>query len=204
MEQPDWNKNDLFDGANSLFKYVEQKTQESIQWYLIKKNPKKTVSIILRCLAIIFTSIGGLIPLIASAKSDSVLWGIQFNQFGYISLLIAASCVGFDKFFGLSSSWMRFMSISLVLEKHLQDLQLEWSLLHLKYINQQNQSVELIEHMVNRLREFSFMINALVEKETKEWIAEFQTNLAQLENNTKQKLIAGRPEHIEIKEHKST
>lgn len=203
MKQPDWDKNDLIAGANILFQYVEKKTQESIQWYLTKKKPKKNASITLKCLTIIFTSIGGLIPLIASAKEDPLLLGIQFNQFGYICLLIAASCVGFDKFFGLSSSWMRFMSTSLILEKHLQDFQLEWSLLQLKYINQQSQSFELIEQMINRLREFSFMVNALVEKETKEWIVEFQTNLAQLENNTKQQSVAGRA-NAEIKECKTT
>ncbi len=186
MEQPDWDKNDLIAGVNNLFKYVENKTQESIQWYLTKKNPKKTASVALRGVAIIFTSIGGLIPLISPAKGDFLLWGIQLNQFGYICLLIAASCVGFDKFFGLSSSWMRFMSTSLILEKHLQDFQLEWSLLQLQYRNQQDQSFELTGQMIDRLREFSFMVNALVEKETKEWILEFQTNLAQLENNTKQ------------------
>jgi hypothetical protein len=192
-KNPNLNNESVFDTLDTLYTNVDNKTTELINWYHTQKKSKKAGSLTLRFVAIIFTSIGGLIPIIAAAKQDIDLFGLPFSQFGYICLAIAAAAIGFDKFFGFSSSWMRFMKTSLVLEKELQDFQLVWSLLHFKVKNIDT-SPELIEEMINRLREFSYLVNSKVEEETQQWISEFQSNLIILEGTSNKKKQRSRSE----------
>lgn len=53
-------------------------------------------------LAIVFAGFGRLCPLLQSFDP-------YFDQLGYVSLGLVAAFVGVDKFFGLSSAWMRYM-----------------------------------------------------------------------------------------------
>jgi hypothetical protein len=45
------------------------------------------------------------------------------GQLGYVMLALAAACVGFDHFFGLSTGWMRFMVTEMSLQQVLAEFQ---------------------------------------------------------------------------------
>lgn len=56
----------------------------------------------------------------------------SLGHFGYIFLALAAGCVAMDKFFGFSSNWMRFMTTSLALQRHLAEFEMDWNILWLE------------------------------------------------------------------------
>ena len=179
IEQTEWTEYKVINSLNTLFKNVEDETRKTITWYHNKKVSKKIGSLILRCVAIIFTSLGGILPLLTAVKQGMSVFDFPLNQLGYIFLATAAAAVGFDKYFGFSSSWMRFMTTSLTLEKELQAFQLEWSELQYK-VHGDAPSPETIDKMFFRLREFCILVNEKIEEETRQWISEFQSSLSLL------------------------
>jgi len=93
---------------------INNSSEKYIQWYEKYRKGKRVASRLFRGLAIAAVAVGTLCPLIdAALKSPS--WA--FGQWGYVAFALAAAFVGADKFFGVSSSWMRFMLASLDLDR---------------------------------------------------------------------------------------
>ena len=103
LEALSWKTDaDVEASLNALYRYAEAMADESIRWYWKAKRSNALWSRLLRVVAIGFAALGGLAPIISSLD-----WFTQSShlvgQLGYISLGLAAACVGFDKFFGFSS-----------------------------------------------------------------------------------------------------
>ena len=102
-----------------LYEYAESSAQSSIAWYGRNKNNLAWWSRALRRAAIFFTSIGGLIPFISAVglvAPQTSLVNFEFGQLGYLFLGMAAALIGYDKFFGYSSGWIRYMTTKMALE----------------------------------------------------------------------------------------
>ena len=113
----------MLQGFSELRDRVELQALDAVAWYYEKKKSKNGWSRWLRFWAITFTVFGGLIPFISAAGIvQAVLWHygdkdaansqlaeLRFNQLGYVSIGLAAGCVAFDRFFGFSSNWMRYI-----------------------------------------------------------------------------------------------
>jgi hypothetical protein len=147
----------------------------------------------LRFMAIMFAAFGGLTPFIVASgllsKNNSWAW----TQIGYISLGLAAACVGLDKFFGYSSSWIRFIMTSLALQKHL-----DWAPLNSKVVGDQFNS-NAFENMVRRVQTFNLQVLSELEKEASDWAAEYRSNLAEMEKAARQQLETLRPGSISLR-----
>lgn len=125
-----------------------------------------------------FAGFGGLCPLLQN------LGGYNFNQLGYVSLGLVAAIVGFDKFFGFSSAWMRYMLTQISLQKKFADFQLEW-LKRRSFVNK-DLTKEQAEQLFSFLQAFQVGLLAEVELEIQSWVAEFQNNLVQLDRISKE------------------
>jgi hypothetical protein len=90
-------------------------------WYLRDKGRKRTASRLLQGLAIVFAVAGAAVPLGTAAT------GTSGQGWGYVLLAVAAGCKGFDHFFGLSSAWMRDISVAHSLRFELNAVRLEWA-----------------------------------------------------------------------------
>src|SRR5690242_19760300 len=75
--------------------WAEHEAETAITWYLKDKNVKRVGSRALRALAIVLAAAGGVAPLLAAGAARTTNWG-------YVLLALAAACVAFDHFFGLS------------------------------------------------------------------------------------------------------
>lgn len=91
-----------------------------------------------------------------------------------------AAIVGFDKFFGFSSAWMRYMLTHICLQKKFADFQLEW--LKRRSFVDKDLSKEQAEQLFSFLQAFQVGLLAEVELEIQSWVAEFQSNLVQLDD----------------------
>jgi len=167
------------DEYNQLYQRVEDKALEIIDWYLKRKTIQAMGSRILRILAIFFTIVGGVMPLLQGLLLENLS-----SQLGYIALALAAACVGADKFFGFSSGWMRYMLTQLSLQKALAEFQLGWMLLWAD-IDKQQPTPEQRKKILQYLIDFQAKLFTEINQETQTWMIEFQSNLIQLERSTR-------------------
>jgi hypothetical protein len=170
-------KGNVLEKLDVLYLHVEGKAREMIGWYLTHKRVPALWSQGLRFLAIVCAGFGGLCPLLQSFDP-------HFNQLGYVSLGLVAAFVGVDKFFGFSSAWMRYMLMQIRLQKKFAEFQLEW--LKRRSFVDKDLSKEQAEVLFSFLQAFQVDLLAEVEKETQSWVAEFQSNLVQLDKISKE------------------
>jgi hypothetical protein len=160
-----------------LYRYAEGRAIDAIDWYLQDKRGKRTWSRGLRLLVIVLVTAGGLQPLLDAAAD-----GPSRTAWGYVLLAMAAACIGVDRFFGLSSGWMRAMTTAQALERRLEQLQYDWAA---ECARSAARTVDpkQVQNRLALLRVFSDDVAALMQQETAEWVLEFQSNLLRLERS---------------------
>jgi hypothetical protein len=170
----------------------EKEAIETINWYIKSKKIKKRLSLGLRGITILATSIGGLVPLLQGAGFTAI-----HGQYGYIALAIAATCIGLDKFMGFSSSWMRYIITDFSLQKALAEFQTDWILMWSEVEND-SPTKEQQEKILCHLKNFRLKIQTEIQQETQMWTNEFQSNLAQLQMSTRARLESYQPGIIDL------
>jgi hypothetical protein len=189
-EFPKWDNSRPDESLEAAYGWAVENARAQIAWYAQQRRPKRKGSQRIRALAIAFGAIGGLFPLVDAALQDSLMLG----QWGYVVIASAAALVLYDKFFGLSSGWMRYMVTELSLQRALREFQYDWNIL----IAQQQPSKDNAVALLQRLKDFSLQIETLVKQETDAWVAEFQTNLSELDTMVKTEKEARRPGRIKV------
>ena len=91
-----------------------------------------------------------------------------------------------DRFFGYSTGWIRYITTALALEKSREEYRLQWTRQMAKTRGNQL-SADEVEELIQTCATFSLAIKSQVEQETKAWVAEFQSNLTQLEKDLQAK-----------------
>jgi hypothetical protein len=154
-----------------LYNDAQSRAIEACEWYLADRLGKKSASRLLRGLALLLASGGGLIPLANVTAGQSV------SGLGYVLLAAAGVCFGFDRFLGLSSAWMRDMVTSQRIQRRLQVFQLDWTTLDAAAHGESAS----VEPYLTLLRDFATDLSDIMIAETSEWVSEFQSGLALLE-----------------------
>lgn len=197
-----WNTDDEIQASiGQLYEYGEANASSSVEWYGRQKHKKAIMSRILRGLAIVFTIAGGLTPIVAALGLQNIGTPpgtqIQVGQLGYLLLGLAAACVGFDKFFGFSSGWMRYLGAKMIIERALSEFRLDWAMMVAK-LRENPPTTDQVQLMIQRVKEFLLTVNNHVEQETQAWVSEFKTNLAEIEKSAKEQGESSRPGAIDI------
>ncbi|HEX5482807.1 MAG TPA: SLATT domain-containing protein [Terriglobia bacterium] len=193
---PTWDEKDPLGSLKALFHFTVERGLSQIDWYKRNVAGVRWGSRVCRCAAIIFISIGSLLPLIAAAGI-----GLGWNgrkipfEFGYVAFALAAGFLGFDKYFGLSTAWIRYIKTQLALEAALHQLQLDWVALLLK-IQASSPAPDQIQAAVRRLLTFVQYMDAQIQQETDAWVLEFQANLAELAKAAQVRAEAQKPGQI--------
>jgi hypothetical protein len=169
--------NDTEAALTQLYRYAEGRAIEATEWYLADKRGKRSWSRGLRLLAILLVTAGALQPLL-----DAAAPGPSRTAWGYVLLALAAACIGFDRFFGLSSGWMRSMTCAQALERRLEQLQYDWAA---ECARSATRTVDpkQVQNRLALLRVFSDDMAALLQQETASWVLEFQSSLLRLERS---------------------
>lgn len=188
---PPWNPNDVAGSVDRLYDYVEGQAAATVRWYYRNKARKALWSQVCRFGTIVFTALGGIIPVVVAAYANDPLQQLKWNQLGYASIGLAALFLALDRFAGSSSGWMRYIESTMRLETLIEDFRLDWLKLKAALGNAVPDGTS-IAAFLDRLKSFTLAARAEVEKETQAWIGEFRTNLQQLEKETSQALDAAR------------
>jgi hypothetical protein len=179
---PVWNSDDPAGSLNAILQYVEAEASHAIEWYWRNKIWKSRTSRFIQFFAVVFAAAAGLVPIIAQLShfsGDSGLWA---------SLLVglAAGLIGVDKAFGFSTGWARYVLTATAIRKALEEFRMDWSSLSAGASRPPNS--EQVAAMIARAKEFSSTVEGLVTQETKDWVTEFQSSMAQLEKDVKVQL----------------
>jgi hypothetical protein len=138
--------------------------RQSIDWYLSEKERKRRWSRALRAVVLVLLTGGGLVPLLATVVSDLP------STYGYILLAAAGGLVVFDKYFGYSAAWARYITSATTLNASLLSIQLDWG-----------SSFDRAE--IDRwqlLKEYALRLSAIIEAETGQWVGDFGSGLEEL------------------------
>ncbi|MFD8465216.1 SLATT domain-containing protein [Streptomyces cyaneofuscatus] len=160
-----------------LYSWVESFVVESINWYTREKVSKSRWSRFLRMSAVLSFALGAVTPVVAVGMgwSNQAIWG-----YGIIG--IGACCVAVDRVFGFSSSWMRYVSTAISLNRQLVIFQAAWPRVEAKLAQQA--TLEGFTEAVQELVKFVDSTSLLMENETLAWVSEFQNHVVQLETGS--------------------
>ncbi|MFE4622512.1 SLATT domain-containing protein [Streptomyces mirabilis] len=178
VEIPDLsNRDDPAAIIRELFAWVESFAVESINWYSREKVSKARWSRCLRLLAVLSFALGTVTPVVTVGMgwSKEAIWG-----YGLIG--IGACCVAIDKVCGFSSSWMRYVSTAISLNRQLLMFQASWPRIEAKIARESNAEhfSQAVQDLVNFVDGFSLVM----ETETLAWVSEFQNHIIQLESGS--------------------
>ncbi len=170
------------DKLQNLAVLLEDRTIGTILWYLHRKKWPRRLSRGIRFTAIVLAIIGGLWPLAVSAD---LIDGKSQSQLGYVFIALAGSILLTDRYFGFSSSWMRFMTVQMSLQRALEKFQLNWTVWQIQAGSQtatpSSMSSEQISSGITMLSNFQTDIGSLIDQEFQTWVAEFKEQLANLQ-----------------------
>ena len=117
-------------------------------------------------------------PLVSN--SQLVPTGLNTDRWGYILIALAGAFLLFDRYFGFSTSWMRYMTAQMALQKALERFQLSWAVWRIAVKNQKptddqhNSGIALLNNFQQQTAE-------LIEKEFQIWVTQFQEQLTALQ-----------------------
>ncbi len=196
---PKWDAAKPDESLLHIQQWAVTQARERIDWYKVKSKGKKRWSVALRVMVISAAALGGLCPLIEATgvfgASAPGATEINLGRWGYVLIALAAATAGFDKYFGLSTGWMRFIVTQLSLERSLQEFQYDCALLHTQ---RQEQQTGTSLPLLQRAKDFSMQVEDLTRQETDAWVQEFQSSLAELEKVLKTEVEARRVGSIKV------
>ncbi|TLS43956.1 SLATT domain-containing protein [Streptomyces montanus] len=162
---------------HELYRWVEAGALSTVAWYLGDRVWKRRAARVLRAGATAGVAVGAALPLL---DLTGVVGGVA--PWGYLGLLLGVACVGVDRFFGVTSGWMRDVATAQAVQRRLQTLQFDWASECVREVLGPTEGTagEAAERCLGVLRRFSEDVTELVRAETAEWMVEFRTRSAQL------------------------
>ncbi|MFH0520607.1 SLATT domain-containing protein [Streptomyces sp. M41] len=160
---------------HELYRWVERGALDTATWYLADRVWKRRGARALRTGAAAGAVVGAALPLLDVTRmvSGAAPWG-------YLALLLAVACVAVDRFFGVTSGWMRDVATAQAVLRRLQVLQFDWATESVREVlgPAEGTAGEAAERCLGVLRRFSEDVAELVRAETADWMVEFRTGSA--------------------------
>jgi hypothetical protein len=160
---------------DELYRWVERGALQTAAWYLAERTWKRRGARMLRCGAAAGAVAGAALPLLdlAGALGGAAPWG-------YLALLLSVACVGTDRYFGVTSGWIRDMATAQAVQRRLQMLQFDWATENVREVlgPAEGTAGEATERCLGVLRRFSEDVTELVRTETADWMLEFRLGSA--------------------------
>ena len=177
-----WNPADPLTSLTDVANYAEGLASRASDWYWANKRWKARLSRSIQLGAMVATALAALLPVVASFFAPGANTGLLSSAL----VGFAAALIGLDKAFGFSSGWARYVLTATSIRKALEEFRMDWTMLLAKA--DPKPTAEQVGALIQRAKDFTSLIEGLVLQETKDWITEFQSNLAQIERDSKTQL----------------
>ncbi|WP_077796211.1 SLATT domain-containing protein [Streptomyces sp. JHA26] len=162
---------------DELYRWVERGALETAAWYLADRVGKRRGARLLRAGAATGVLAGAVLPLL---DMTGVAGGVA--PWGYLALLLGVACVAADRYFGVTSGWMRDVATAQAVQRRLQVLQFDWASESVREVlgPADGTASEAAERCLGVLRRFSEDVTELVRVETADWMVGFRSGAAPL------------------------
>ncbi|MYT69956.1 MULTISPECIES: SLATT domain-containing protein [unclassified Streptomyces] len=162
---------------DELYRWVERGALRTADRYLADRIWKRRGARALRAAAVFGAVCAGVLPLLdlTGTASGTAPWG-------YLALLLAVASVGCDRYFGLTSGWIRDVATAQAVQRRLLVLQFDWASESVREVlgPADGTASEAAERCLGVLRRFSEDVTELVRAETTDWMVEFRSGPAPL------------------------
>jgi conflict system pore-forming effector with SLATT domain len=155
-----------------VYGYAVGQAQDAEQWYATKRKPKRIGGQILRITAIVLFGVAALVPVLAEVLSDGGKPGIA-PAWSSVALVLAASLVALDRYFGFSTGWTRFVAADLQIGRLRRDFEFAWHELEVAA----NDPEEIPLRRLELAHRFVAAVDRVVAEETSAWSDEFRAVL---------------------------
>ena len=163
-----------------LFMYVIDKVNEAINWYYVKRKPKRRVGLILRYSSIGLIALAGILPILITIYDT-----LEINPaWSAVVVGLAALMIGIDKFGGFTTGWIRYVVAAQKLTEISEELRFNWETTKLR-LRDTPLSSDDIQALTKTCQEFLQKAQSVVSEETQKWVAEFQSALNDIESAAK-------------------
>ena len=184
-----WDEANLKKSLDVFFRYTVAKAEKHRKWYSDNAFRNRNRARPLRWFTIVLFALGGIIPVLSEILSEFG-WDRYLNPaWATVVIAVAGAILGFDKFFGYSSGWIRYRITETTIIAKRDRLFYDWESGKLAWEGGPP-SFEQARKMVTLLKDFSAKISDIVREETKAWVAEFESALSKLDERMKER--AGR------------
>ncbi|WP_329384032.1 SLATT domain-containing protein [Streptomyces sp. NBC_01716] len=161
---------------DELYRWAEASALRTVTRYRAERVAKRHCARALRAVTALGVVVGAALPLL---DLTGVL-GRTATGWGYLSLLLAVACLGCDRYFGVTSGWMRNVATAQAVQRRLQTLQYDWASECVREVlgPTDGTASEAAERCLVVLRKFSEDITELLRAETTDWMVEYRSGPA--------------------------
>jgi len=178
-----WDDGDVTGSLHTVYQHVAGNAISYIDWYIASKRPKKTWARRLRVLAIVLTTVAGILPVLSQIGEQN--WSFTIAPaWATVVLAVAVALLALDRFFGFSSAWARFIATELAIQTALDQFQIRWQQALVTLPD--DAGPDDVNTMLELARQFLAEVDRLVEAETSVWVKEFNESLRQIERRSSQ------------------
>ncbi|MFD5492476.1 SLATT domain-containing protein [Streptomyces sp. GDS52] len=165
----DWGEPAL--RLDELYRWVERGALDTAAWYLADRVWKRRCARALRAGTAAGTVTGAALLLL-----DLTRVAVGATPWGYLALLLAVACAVADRFFGVTSGWMRDVATAQAVQRRLQAFQFDWASECVREVlgPAEGTASEAAERCLSVLRRFSEDVSELVRAETEDWMTDFR------------------------------
>jgi hypothetical protein len=182
MKLPDIGQPEQDQELQQLYLALVAKTEEAIHWYDRHKSKHKRRAVLLRGAAVALAGLASIVPIAISMFPAH--WEPQrWVPIASILAALGAGCVGFDRLYGFSSNWMRYLTALLDLETQLESLQFGWARRALESRLAEGAKGDNLTASLNLLQTALASVNQALRTETLEWITHFAGALQEFEKS---------------------
>jgi hypothetical protein len=177
-----WDQRHANESLDNLFAYVAKKAEDAINWYYAGRKRKRLIGSALRYGVILSTAAAGIIPILGTIYKHNNIPAIE-PAWSAIAIAIAALMIAFDKFGDFTSGWVRYILAAQELNQALENFRFTWEIEKLKLSTPAK--TEETQAMIAKCKEFLLQVQAIVDKETQKWVAEFQSAIKEIDEAAK-------------------
>ncbi|MEW2548628.1 SLATT domain-containing protein [Streptomyces sp. NPDC047002] len=156
---------------DELYRWVEAGALHTVRWYLADRVRRRFAARALRGGTALGAITGAALPLLdlAGKVPGAGAWGC-------LALLVGAACLACDRYFGVTSGWMRHVATAQAVQRRLQTLQFDWAAESVREAlgPTEGTASEAAERCLGVLRRFCEDVTELVRAETADWMVEFR------------------------------
>jgi len=169
-----WDKQNVVESLSCLFAAVDNLAEAEVNYYYRRRGTRAVISGLSRFTAWLLGSIGLLLPLLPAAPMFK-----DWEQYGYMFLAGAASCLAANSLFGGTDGHIRFVSMQLQLEKLITSSRVGWY----KYLAGAHETDEDIAQGFALILAYADSLHTATISETGRWGETLLTELAKYQKS---------------------